>query len=152
MKTIKYILFLLVLCMALSSCEKAPIDNNIEGFWQMESFITKADNKSQPCSRIYYSITRQVAEIATKAHHVNDDGIKGEAFIARFAYEDDHHKIVLKGFTWQTGTGYDGGDVDRTTLLRYGISANPETFTVKVADGKKLVLESDYAILTFKRF
>lgn len=152
MKTIKYLFLLLTLCLVAVSCEKEPVDNKIEGFWQLEFFTTKADNQNHPCTRMYYSLAREVAEIATKAYNANDSALKEEAFVARFSYADNRSKIVLKDFKWRKTTGDNGKDVDVATLRKYGIHSNPETFTVKIADGKNLVLESDYAVLTLKRF
>lgn len=151
MKAITHIICLLIICLGVSSCTKAPIDEDVEGFWQLQSFTTHADNQTHVCERMYYGITRQVAEIATKPL-VDDTSLKGEAFVCRFSYEDNRNKVVMKDFKWRAATGDSGVDVDLETLRRYGINSNPTTFTVQTADGKHLVLVSDYATLVLKRF
>ena len=63
-----YGLVCLLLCL-LAGCKKAPMNSNIEGFWQLLEFTTQADGETHPCNRIYYSIQlgwqkyRNVAEI-----------------------------------------------------------------------------------------
>lgn len=151
MRTFQYILFLLLFSLGITGCTKQPIDNDIEGFWQLESFITNSDGQTHPCKRMYYSITRQVAEIATKPL-LHDTSLRPEAFVCRFFYTDNHNKIIMKDFKWREATGDNGKDVDFETLQRYGINANPSTFTVQRADGKNLILISDYATLILKRF
>lgn len=151
MKTIKIILYILILCLSFTGCTKAPIDEDIEGFWQLESFTTHADNQTHLCQRMYYGITRQVAEIATRPLP-GDTSLKGQAFVCRFAYADNRNKIIMKDFKWRASTGDSGVDVDIQTLQRYGINANSTIFTIQTADGKQLVLVSDYATLLLKRF
>ena len=37
----------------LAGCKKAPMNSNIEGFWQLLEFTTEADGETHPCNRIY---------------------------------------------------------------------------------------------------
>lgn len=151
MKTvIRNIMCLILLCIGLAGCAKAPIDNDVEGFWQLESFTTHADNKTYPCTRKYFGITRQVVEIATRP--LPGTNVREEAFVCRFAYSEGHTKVTMKDFKWRQVTGDSGVDVDMATLRHYGINANPTTFNVQTANGKHLVLVSDYATLVLKRF
>lgn len=144
------IICVILLCLGMGGCSKAPIDNDVEGFWQLESFTTHADNQTHPCTRMYFGITRQVAEISTRPYI--GMSVKREDFVCRFSYSEEYSKVIMKDFKWRRTTGDNGVDVNMKTLNRYGINANPTTFSVQTADGKNLVLVSDYATLVLKRF
>ena len=58
----------------------------------------------------------------------------------------------MKDFKYRQSTGDNGEDVPVEKLLPYGINALETTFDVLKADGKHLILQSDYATLEFTSF
>ena len=147
MKTI-YILLFTTLALLVSSCEKKPIDENIEGMWKMTQFTTLADGVvHKECPRIFFSIQLNVVELAERqCTH------KYGTFIGHFYYNEDHSAVTMQDFKFRKSTGDDGESVPAERLLPYGINALKTTFKVLKADGKHLVLQSDYATLEFTNF
>ena len=85
-----YGLVCLLLCL-LAGCKKAPMNSNIEGFWQLLEFTTQADGETHPCNRIYYSIQLWVAEVSERG---GDLGIT--PFRGRYRYDEETNTVTLK--------------------------------------------------------
>lgn len=131
----------------MNGCSKAPINDKLEGMWKLESFITLDDHQKHVCERIYYSITRQVVEVAEK------QGTHGYgAFIGRMEYHDGD-VITMGEFKVRGGTTDTKEDATDKQMEPFGMcKANLTVFSIKELTGKKLVLESNYATLTFSKF
>lgn len=147
-KVIKMAFAALLACAVCSSCDwKDPIDEDIEGFWQLERFETNSDGEVHDCERLYYGITRMVVEVSEK------DGPNGYgSFVARFEYKDGRKKVVMRDFKRRAATSDAHEDATVDELLPFGMNATTTEFEVVVADGDNLVLRSDYATLQLKRF
>lgn len=143
---LRFVLFLFAA--ALFGCDsKAPLDSDIEGFWRLECFETAADGQRHGCERLYFGITRYVVEVSER------QGTHGYGtFVARFKYEDGGGKVAMLNFKHRGNTGDDGTDVTAEELLPFGMNASSTVFDVVSADGKRLVLKSDYAILYLSKF
>lgn len=141
LKNIK-ILILLFCCCLLGGCSKEPINGKVDGHWQLMT-IEATDGSIQSCERIYYSIQLQLIEIS---HKKSDNQ---ESFIGRFNYDSNTEKITVSDFRirWQEETL-----VTQEQLLPYGIDRTETIFDVVKANSKILVLQSDYATLTFRSF
>lgn len=129
-------------------CGKAPIRNDVEGFWILKEFTVLSTGGTVECDRLYYSITRMVTEVAER------QGINGYgAYIGRTEYRDDKTELVLKDFKVRAGTGDNGEDAPVEGLRHYGINSQEETvFQIIDCDGRTMTLQSDYARLELKRF
>ena len=147
-KVIRMCITAFLVCAICCGCEwKDPIDEDIEGFWRLERFETRADGQIHECERIYYSITRMVVEVAEK-QGPHDYG----AFIARFEYKDGRKKVVMRDFKRRASTSDNHESATPGQLLPFGMNATTTEFEVVVADGDNLVLRSDYATLQLTRF
>lgn len=137
-----------VMALAMSGCDfKEPVNSDIEGFWKLERFETRADGRMHECTRLYYSITRYVVEVSEK------QGPNGYGtYIGRFGYEDGETKVVMKDFKQRAATSDNGVNATVEDLLPFGINSTETTFDVVVADGDNLVLRSDYSTLQLTRF
>ena len=136
-----------VMALAMGGDFKEPVNSDIEGFWKLERFETRADGRMHECTRLYYSITRYVVEVSEK------QGPNGYGtYIGRFGYEDGETKVVMKDFKQRAATSDNGVDATVEDLLPVGINSTETTFDVVVADGDNLVLRSDYATLQLTRF
>ena len=135
------------LCLLLGGCTKKPIDNQIEGMWKLEEFVTRQDGVPHPCDRLYYSITRYVVEVAEKQGS-HDYG----SFVARFAYGEGREELHMQHFKRRRYTSDSGEDATVGQLLPFGMNATSTTFRVKELSRKRMVLESDYATLWLSKF
>lgn len=147
MKRIFYIgLCMVMLAMACNSCKKEPINSDIEGHWQLLEFTTKADNEIHSCERIYYSIQLWVVEVAEK------QGTQGlTSFRGRYQYDEATHTVTMTDMSTYA-TPENSRLAEIWELEPYGLNNVNTTFKVVESSGKYMTLESDYAILKFKKF
>ena len=150
----------LTVCLLLTAgCKKKPIDRNIEGQWKLEQFVTLDDGQTHPCDRIYFSMQMHVVELQEK------QGTQGlQWFVGELSYGEDHRTLTMSGFRGTKSTGDNGirVGIDKDEkgniiypvemLNPYGINSTETLFEVVKADGKNLILRSDYATLTFTSF
>lgn len=135
----KQIFLLIWLLLGISSCNKAPVNGKLDGRWQLMT-IENADGDIEECYRIYYSIQLHLVEIS-------DKGGKGGTFIGRFSYEDD--EVTVSEFRHR------GNEEELATLAElkpFGLYSPITHFKVEKATGDKLVLRSDDARLSFRKF
>lgn len=137
---------LIILLPLLSGCEKAPINSYIEGMWKLEEFVTHEDHISHPCERIYYSIQLQVVDIAEKQGKYDY-----KPSVGRFIY-GENGTLIMKDFHYRAMTTDNKQATKLEDLRPYGINNLETTFKIIKANGKDLVLRSDYATLTFTSF
>ena len=138
---------LLLLVVLMGGCAKQPINSDVEGFWRLERFTTLAAGETHEPERIYYSITRYVVEVSEK------QGSQGYgSFIGRFAYGEDGLEALMSEFKERDKTTDNGKDATVEQLKPFGIGDLETVFRIVKADGKRLVLESDYARLELSRF
>lgn len=125
--------------LGISSCDKAPINGKLDGRWQLMT-IEYANGKIEECNRIYYSIQLHLVEISAK-------GGNGGTHIGRFSYKGD--EVTMSEFRHR-------GDEEKLTTLNelkpFGLNQAINHLKVEKATGKKLILKSDYARLTFRKF
>lgn len=139
------LLLCLLLCL-LAGCKKAPMNSNIEGFWQLLEFTTQADGETHPCNRIYYSIQLWVAEVSERGGDLGAGSFRG-----RYRYDEETNTVTLKEMSTYA-TPENSRPATREELHPFGLDSTDTTFDVIKADGKSLILKSDYATLTLKRF
>lgn len=144
-RTLHYGLVCLLLCL-LAGCKKAPMNSNIEGFWQLLEFTTEADGETHPCNRIYYSIQLWVAEVSERGGDLGAGSFRG-----RYRYDEETNTVTLKEMSTYA-TPENSRPATRKELHPFGLDSTDTTFDVIKADGKSLILKSDYATLTLKRF
>ena len=105
---------LLACCLLLGGCAKRPIDGDIEGYWRLERFVTRADGQVHRCERIFYGITRYVVEVAER------QGAGGYgAFVGRFEYVDGSSRVAMKDFRQRAATSDNGRPATPAELLPF---------------------------------
>ena len=137
LKFLSGVVVVLFLGFIMGGCQKEAIDSDMEGHWELLEFTTAADGKVHVCERIYYSIKQS--------------GTTLKPVIGRFEHEENGN-VRMRDFKGRKGTSDDKKDVTVEELLPYGINALDTEFEVVKANGKELILKSDYATLMLKRF
>lgn len=144
----KYILIICVLLIFIG-CEKAPIDDKIQGFWMLKEFTTLEDGQLHQCERLYYSIGKYVTEISER------QGPNGYGrYISLIEYKNDNTILILRDFKDKNETSGDNGiNASIENLLPFGINSQEETaFYILYCNGKDMILESNYARLELEKF
>ena len=159
---------LLSLTLALAaSCEKEPANSDIEGFWRLEKFTTKADGVTTRPERLFLSIQLWVVRLGNHTTQTTPDGSADTTggdpsgagtYVGRYAWDEAKGTVRMWDFfpapadslTEEEKEALEKADTDK--LAPYGIGALDTTFRVVKADGHHLELESDYATLYLTRF
>ena len=112
----------------VQGCTKEPLDDDVEGFWQLKTFVVKETGDTVTCHRLYYGITRMVTEVSET-------------------------QLVLSDFKVRANTSDNGQDAPVEMLRHFGIDSQKETvFDIVHCDGRTMTLESDYARLELRKF
>lgn len=137
-------MLVMLLCgmLFLNSCQKAPINGKVDGQWQLMHFET-TDGTIHTCERMYYAIQLQLVEISDKGGHYYG------SYIGRFHYDREAEQITVKEFRVRY---HEELPATQEQLLPFGMNGMETVFDVVKADGKSLILRSDYATLTFRSF
>lgn len=135
---------LLTIAIAFGGCKKEPVNSDIEGHWQLLEFVTKADGQRHECERIYYSIQLWVVEVAEKQGSLGLMPFRG-----RYSYDEATNTVSMTEMSTYPNPSV---PAEVWQLEPYGLNSTDTEFDVISADGKSMVLESDYARLTFKKF
>ena len=143
---LKYIL--LLLCLQLISCGKAPIREDVEGYWQLKSVTYLETGETVEYSGLYYSISMMLVKVSDPYNRYGCE----QAF-GRLRYEDDNNSLVFSDFYKGAG-GVDTGEPAKVeNLIPYGINSREETkFRIVHCNGKTMTLESEYSRLELRKF
>lgn len=127
---LKNILFLLMgFTLFLTSCGKMPINGDLDGQWQILA-IQYTDGRVENPERAYYCV---------QLHTITLRQVNGPNRTGNMTYEGDQLSFVMPTST-----------VDQ--LRVFGLNDTQETFTVTELTSNRLVLTSDYAQITFRKF
>lgn len=139
-------LLVVMMCMTWGCDKKWPINGNLDGNWQLMTVETKADGVKKDCHRMYIGIQLHMIEL-------KDLGGNGyQSFFGEFSYNEDEDIVIIKNLKGKSSTTDNDKQANIKDLKPYGINAQETVFKVVKADGKNLILESDYARLTMRSF
>lgn len=145
-KMIIWGMMLFMLCLACGCDKKWPINGNLDGYWQLMTVETKSDGVKTNCHRMYIGIQLHMIELKD----LGNNGYKN--FFGEFNYDEDKNIVVIKNLKEKVSTSDNDQMADIKDLNPYGINSQETVFDVIKADGKTLILESDYARLTMRSF
>ena len=150
-----------------AACEKEPVNSDVEGFWRLERFVTKADGATTRPERLFVSIQLWVVRLGNLASGSTPGDSDGAGdrdpsgagtFTGRYACDEENNTVRM----WDFFAAPDGSlteeekqaleEENLARLAPYGIGALDTTFRIVQAGGHRLVLESDYATLYLTRF
>ena len=140
------VLGLILACLLMPGCAKQPVDSSVEGFWKLERFTTKEDGAVHERNGFSTGSRATWWKCGTAGYAGYGD------FIGRFGYTDEGREAVMSEFKVRAATSDSKKDATLEQLKPFGIGAMETTFRIVKADGKALVLESDYAKLELKRY
>ncbi len=131
-KTIIYWAIIL-LTLFIQSCQKAPINGDLDGQWQIME-VSPKPTETIINERLYYCFYMHSCMLTYYG-----GGVTSGTFIY------DKKTIVLT-------FPYAQADITKQQLKQYGIYSNPVTFTIDYLDNKKLILRDGETVVTLRKF
>lgn len=134
MKTYKYIItiFLLVVPI-LQCCQKAPINGDLDGQWEVIEVNPEADH-IEVDARLFYNFYLHVCQLTYYGGYFLDGDMtfNGETLWIDFPYELNDWQLI--------------------TLKQYGINENPVVFDVEFPSKNRMILKNEDVVITLKKF
>lgn len=127
-----WVTILLVLLMP-TSCQKAPINGDLDGQWQVMNVTPEPEDKPIK-ERIYYCFNLHVCNLT----------YYGEVFTIG--------NMQFDGKTLYLDFPYADSELSVRKLRQYGINENPITFNVEHLDKKSLILRHGDTVVTMRKF
>lgn len=128
-----HLLAVVSLLTILSSCQKSPINGDLDGQWQVMD-VTPEPAIKPIKDRIYYCFGLHVCQLTYYGSGFMSGNMKydGKTIYIDFPYAIDFQS--------------------KETLRQYGINENPVTFTVAHLDKKSLILKNGDTTVTLRKF
>ena len=150
MKRLPHTIALLLLLLTATSCDSYLINGPLDGMWQLQSIERHTpDTVIQTAGDLFYSFQRHSVLVGD---YINSNELAGhlkeEQYISLFTLTDDSltmHEFHL--YYKREHLPY-----DTTRLKRFGIYDTPVTFHVEELTSRRLVLCSDSARLTLRKY
>ena len=126
MKKIYFIPLLFALA-SITSCQKASINGDLDGMWQLMK-IEKKDKPAEVPTQLYYCIQLHMVQLqGSKVCH------------GTFNYQNDSIHIVIR-------------NCQIRDVAAYGMNDTIQSFCIENLSSKQLTLNSTYARLQFRKF
>lgn len=132
-RTLLSALYAFLLLLISFSCQKSPINGDLDGQWQVMD-VSPEPLEKPIGQRIYYCFSLHVCQLTYY------DGV----FTAG--------NMAFDGKTLRLDFPYATSYVSREKLRQYGINENPITFTVEHLDKKSLILKHGDTTVTMRKF
>ena len=107
-------LLLATLLFTASGCEKEPINSDVEGFWRLESFTTRADGRTTRPERLFVSIQLWVVRLGNlpaattpggSTGHTSGDPSGAGTYTGRYAYSEEEGTVRMWDFSTTSEPG-----------------------------------------------
>lgn len=128
------VMTVLLLSVMMSCCQKAPINGDLDGMWQVMQVDPEPAYKPIN-ARIYYNFYLHTCNLT----------VYGDGTFSTSVMAFDGEKMTLK-FPDRVSDHH----MDR--LRQFGINSNPVTFTVEKLTSKSLVLRDGDTTVTMRKF
>lgn len=131
--TIALTIAVFVLSWVATSCQKTPINGDLDGQWQVMS-VTPEPEERPIEERLYYCFNLHVCNLTYYGGVFTSGNIQfdDKTLYLDFPYADSHLSI--------------------RRLRQYGIDENPITFSVEHLDKKSLILRHGDTVVTMRKF
>lgn len=123
----KYILLIFIVLVSITSCQKASINGDLDGMWQLMK-IEKKDKPAEVPNQLYYCIQLHMVQLqgATMCHGI-------------FSHKGDSIYLVIRGRY-------------KNAVVAYGMNDTIQSFKIENINSEKMMLKSSYSRLSFRRF
>ena len=123
----KIYIFLLMLLSSITSCQKASINGDLDGMWQLMKIEYK-DQTSKSPDQLYYCVQLHMVQL------------QGAAMCSgTFSRSGDSLRVIIRN--------HKAADVSA-----YGMNDTIQNFFIEKLSSGKMVLNSSFARLSFRKF
>jgi hypothetical protein len=123
----KIYIFLLILLASITSCQKASINGDLDGMWQLMKIEYKDQTFKSP-DQLYYCVQLHMVQF------------QGAAMCSgTFSHSGDSLRVVIRN--------HKAADVSA-----YGMNDTIQSFFIEKLSSEKMVLHSSFARLSFRKF
>ena len=121
----------------LVSCAKKPINGDLDGRWQLMTIDLHEDGSQTQPKDTYYDVSLNLMELKQKKENQENLGLFG--LKARFNHTEDSLHIRMI-------------NCKQAQMPPFGMNDTIQHFAVEELNKKKMVLNSEYARLEFRKF
>lgn len=130
------LLYIVSILLLLTACQKAPINGDLDGQWQIMSVSPEPVEKPIP-ARLYYCFNLHTCQLTSYGEGVWTSG--------NFTFTDN---LLTMEFPYIEPTS----ELGQKKLRQFGINTNPVTFTIKHLDKNSLILQNGETTVTLRKF
>lgn len=134
MKLVVALTAILVLS-ALPGCRKRYINGDLDGLWQVLTIEYVADGhvENVKAKQIYYAFNLHTVQLMNRTSSITD-------VLGNMKYDKSTLSLEFPLVD------------DASSLAAWGMNSSSTVFRVRQLTGDKLVIESDYAVITCRKF
>lgn len=130
------LLYIVSIILFLTGCQKAPINGDLDGQWQIMSVSPEPAEKPIE-TRIYYCFYLHTCQLSSYGDQVWQSG--------NFTFKDN---LLTMEFPYIEPSS----ELGEKKLRQFGINSNPVTFTIKHLDKNSLILQNGENTVTLRKF
>ena len=150
MRNILIVLLSLILCV---SCDKVPMNGDLDGMWQLMRVEDENGAKDVKADKLYMSFQLHLVQFDGK----NDKGnFQSRLYYAHFKHEGDSLFIYDLSYNSQNATSEDNNewftDADLYKLKPWGIYSLDSRYKVLKLNSDAMVLRHEDLVLTYRKF
>jgi hypothetical protein len=123
----KYILLIIIVLISITSCQKASINGDFDGMWQLMK-IEKKDKPDEVPNQLYYCIQLHMVQLQGAAECSGTFNHKGDSIY-----------LVIRGS-------------NKNAVAAYGMNDTIQSFGIENLSSDKMTLNSSSARLQFRKF
>lgn len=135
-KSILPLIMGIIFLIGLSSCQKSPINGDLDGQWQVINVEPQAPEILLD-NNIYYCFNLHICQLTAYAY--------GAVATGNMVYDQDTRILEVSFPNISTPREY-------AILKQYGINENPVTFTIEHLDKKTLIMRDGDTMVTLRKF
>lgn len=158
MKNILFILLMLVLCV---SCDKVPMNGDLDGMWQLMVKESKDKNNGEwyvenvKSDKVYMSFQLHLVQL-DGPDEGNGGRFRTRLYYGRFKHEGDSLFIYELSYDSKNETAADNNEWIKETELDilepWGLNSLNNRFKVVKLDSDAMILRRDDLVLTYRKF
>lgn len=145
----KRLIFVLTICMALVACDIETSGNgDLDGFWQLRQVDTLATEgtKDMRQSMIYWAVQNRLIEVRL----LENEESNGTGYLFHFDRTDDQLNLSVPYLHLRDEP--DEEVIDLEVMRPFGFDALQQSFAIKCLDNDKMILETQYLRLHFRKY